>query len=151
MGITVGGGSPVVAGNRISGCAIYGIWFSGATRARVSDNTVTQCGKSGIGIKDRANPEFTRNNIIGNKENGMLIYQDGGGNIVGNTIKDNGMAGIEVWDAQPTAISNNVITGNRKNGITVRGRKANVRLGSNSFSGNSGKEINNSGGTISNL
>ncbi|KAF1083539.1 MAG: hypothetical protein GQF41_0317 [Candidatus Rifleibacterium amylolyticum] len=151
MGITVAGGSPAIVGNRISGCAIYGIWFSGVTRARASDNTVTQCGKSGIGIKDRAAPEFTRNNIFANQENGMFIYQGGGGNIDGNTIKDNGMAGIEVWDAQPAAISNNVITGNRKNGITVRGRKANVRLGRNSFSGNSGKEVNNSGGTISNL
>jgi parallel beta-helix repeat protein len=151
MGITIGGGAPTIVGNRISGCNVYGMWFSGVTRAKASDNTITQNGKSGVGIKDRAAPDFTRNNIVGNKENGMLIYQDGGGNIDGNTIKDNGMAGIEVWDAQPAAISNNVISGNRKNGITVRGRKANVRLGRNSFSGNSGKEINNSGGSISNL
>ena len=151
MGITVSGGNPAIIGNRISGCAIYGIWFSGPTRARASDNTITQSGKSGVGIKDRASPEFTRNTITGNNENGMLIYQDGGGNIDGNTFRDNAMAGIDVWDAQPAAISNNVIENNRKNGITVRGRKASVKMGRNSFKGNSGKEVNNSGGTISNF
>jgi F-box protein 11 len=127
------------------------MWFCGGSRASVSNNQITQSGRSGVGIKDGAMPEFTGNTVYGNRENGMLIYQNGSGNISGNTFKDNGMAGIEVWDAQPAAISNNVIAGNRKNGITVRGRKANVRLGRNTFSGNSGKEVNNSGGKISNL
>lgn len=151
MGITITGGSPTLSGNRVSGCAIYGMWFSGRTRAKVTDNTITQCGKSGVGIKDRAAPEFSRNTIVGNNENGMLIYQNGSGNIDGNTFKDNSLAGIEVWDAQPSAISNNVIENNRKNGIIVRGNKANVRLGRNSFRGNSGKEVSNSGGTINNF
>lgn len=151
MGITVTGGAPTISGNRVSGCVIYGMWFSGSTRARVTDNTVTQCGKSGVGIKDRAAPEFSRNTIVGNNENGMLIYQNGSGNIDGNTIKDNALAGIEVWDAQPSAISNNLIENNRKNGIIVRGRRANVKLGRNNFRGNRGQEVSNSGGTINNL
>ncbi|PKL39412.1 MAG: hypothetical protein CVV41_21045 [Candidatus Riflebacteria bacterium HGW-Riflebacteria-1] len=151
MGITVTGGNPTINGNHVSGCGVYGIWFSGPTRAKASNNTVTQNGKSGVGIKDRAAPEFTRNTVSGNNENGLLIYQGGGGTIDGNIFRDNAVAGIDVWDAQPAAISNNVIENNRKHGITVRGSKAHAKLGRNSFKGNSGKEVNNSGGTISEL
>ncbi|MBU1107212.1 MAG: protein kinase [Candidatus Riflebacteria bacterium] len=150
MGITVSGGTPTIAGNSVSGCAFYGMWFSGGTRARVSENTVSHSGKSGIGIKNNSAPEFTQNTIVSNSQNGMLIYQNGAGNIDGNIFRDNELAGIDVWDAKAT-IKNNVFESNRKNGIIVRGSEANVKLGKNSFKGNSGKEVSNSGGTISNF
>jgi len=148
MGITIFAGNPAISDNTISGCEIYGLWFSGSTRGKVSQNTIRQSGKSGIGIKAGAAPEIVGNDISGNGENGMLIYAAGAGKIEGNRISGNNLAGIEVWDAQPSSILNNSIENNKKDAIFIRGKAARVRLGQNKFSGNRGEEVKNSGGQI---
>ncbi|MGM0599220.1 MAG: protein kinase domain-containing protein [Candidatus Rifleibacteriota bacterium] len=148
MGITVTGGSPVISHNNIEACQIYGIWFNGRSKAQVSENTIKNNGKSGVGVKNHASPSFRSNLIANNGENGMLIYANASGNYEGNRLSNNNYSGIEVWDAQPQSIKNNIFDKNNRDGIYIRGNKAVVKLGKNRFTNTRGENVRNSGGKI---
>lgn len=148
MGITVTGGSPIISQNTISGCNIYGMWFNGKSRSQVTENTIKNNSKSGVGVKNGAAPNFTANLIEANGENGFLVYAGARGKYEGNKLSNNSLSGIEVWDSQPDSIRNNFFDGNRRDALFIRGGKAVVRLGTNQFKNTNGQDVKNNGGKI---
>ncbi|GAB4276487.1 MAG: hypothetical protein Kow0029_18500 [Candidatus Rifleibacteriota bacterium] len=151
MGITVTGGSPVISKNLITGCQIYGIWFNGAARGQITENTIKGNLKSGIGIKNHASPSLTANIVEGNGENGLFIYSNASGRYERNRISNNNYSGIEVWDAQPASIRNNTFDGNNRDALYIRGNKSLVKLGNNIFKNTRGQEVKHTGGKIESL
>jgi parallel beta-helix repeat protein len=94
-GIAVGGASPTIVGNVISGCA-NGI-TAGASSAIVRGNNVVNSIGTGIGFGGA-----------------------GSAVIEGNTVQDN-QTGIALSNAQTPIVRNNFVAGNRADGVNVAG------------------------------
>lgn len=95
VGIAVRGGTPVVAGNTLSGFTRGGVTIDGAAAPRIEGNAFNE-NDVALDMRDGAAPRIQGNMVTHNRV-GILVRSAGGGGASHNQIRDN-QTGVEVED-----------------------------------------------------
>jgi hypothetical protein len=143
----------------IRNATVHSAGRSGIAYAFGSSGTVDGCivqanGRDGI-VVDSAYARITNCTITGNTRNGILIVNNGNGQIglterleaAGNTVQRNGAAGISVSGGSYATAAMNQITGNASFGISVFQAGASIS-GGNSITDNAGVGVSANGAKV---
>ena len=140
-GVYVGGGSPNIIDNLISGCSSDAVYLIGASTALIQGNTI-QNSETGIGMWASGSPTIV-NNLIQNNHgqygNGIGMVNGCDANIVQNIIVNNSGDGINAPVPSGTRgpwVINNTISGNGLNGISEHGFISTCKIINNIVVGN---------------
>ena len=75
-----------------------GMLIHGVTQAAITGSTISENGRHGIRLSDRARAEITNSTISENGEFGIVIVDSARVEIAGSIISGHGMAGIQLLD-----------------------------------------------------
>jgi len=79
---------------------------------------ITSQNLAGVGIRNGADPRLRHNTIHDNKQNGVVVYDNGLGTLEDNDITANGFSGVMIKNANPT-LRRNQIHDNKQSGVLV--------------------------------
>lgn len=150
-GIYVGDSSSkvTVKDNTCTSSGASGIYVSmSSSDVTVSGNKVKKAGYHGIKITKEASAELSENTV---EESGGygIMFTGGTGNAKKNTLFSNGKGGVYADGSVEVTVKENTIKNNGGYGITAADNSK-IRIGHNSYEGNSEGEHNaKSGGTLS--
>lgn len=145
-GLWIEGVSPVVARNSFVANESDGIFITGKSAARISDNYFTKNISDGLTAADISTP-MIENNVFEQTGFGINITGRSQARLVGNIIRNN-VDGLIIEARSSVLMRNNVIENNRRSGVAVLGAATadlgtENEAGGNTFARNGRADVNN--------
>ncbi len=116
----------VMSNNTLNGIAVNTDFYHSAyqkeMKSWIFSNVITGNGENGTCLVSVETVEIRRNEISGNLNNSIYMWDSGHNKIFGNNLTDSGLDGIAIYDSWYDEILENIISGNR-NGILISTKK----------------------------
>lgn len=114
--VEIGGGSPLLADNRITAAAGPAIDVAGGATPRIRGNSIADTPTPAIRIAGDAKPTIEDNTI---EDSGSVLFTTAGGTLRGNTIRNARASAIQIAAGAAPEIVGNTIEGPAEAGIFV--------------------------------
>ncbi len=119
LGIDVQGNNNTITNNTVQNNEKYGIGIEFSADSTISNNTVNSNERNGIWIEFSNNNTLKKNILSSNGMDGLFLLYSKNNTLSGNNASNNLNHGISLMDCDHNVIENNIVNRNNANGINL--------------------------------